>query len=147
MARRLPVSHNLFVESSPARKPVHKSLRPIYLGLGCVFVGLGYVGYVVPAMPGTIFMILALWAFRKSSPKFEDWLLNQSLAGPILRDWEDGHSMRQRTKVVAIGVMWLSIAASCAIIWGRPAAVWLIPVLLACAVGVTVYIWTRPTKK
>lgn len=135
------------MESTPTRKPTHRALRPLFLGLGLVFVGLGYVGYVVPGMPGTVFMILALWAFKKSSPRFEDWLLNKSLAGPILRDWEDGRSMRKRTKFVAIGMMWASILISGIVIWPRRSAVWLEPVLLACAVGVSIYIWTRPTKQ
>ena len=134
------------VEAVPARKPVSKAVRPFFLTLGLVFVGFGYVGYVVPGMPGTIFMILALWAFKKSSPKFEYWLLNKSIAGPILRDWEDGGSMSAKTKVIAISVMWASILASCLYLWPRNSPFWLIPLLLLCAVGVTIYIFTRPTK-
>lgn len=122
-----------------------KAIRPLYFLLGIVFVGLGYLGYILPVMPGTVFLILALWSFKRSSPRLEDWLLNRSPMGPTLRDWENGRSMRRRTKFVAIGMMWASILASIAIVWPRPTAIWLVPLLLAIAIGVSIYIWTRPT--
>ncbi|MEZ0327211.1 MAG: YbaN family protein [Fimbriimonas sp.] len=121
-------------------------VRPLFAALGVVFVGLGYVGYVVPGMPGTVFFILALWAFKKSSPRLEDWLMNRSFIGPTLRDWETDKSIRLGTKRLAISMVWASILFSCVVLWSRPSAPWLVPVLLACAAGVTVYIATRNTK-
>lgn len=116
------------------------------MGLGLVFVGLGFVGYVVPGLPGTVFLVLALWAFKRGSPRLEDWLLNRSFAGPTLREWEEDRSIRMRTKIMAISVVWISISISIYIVRDRPTAVWLVPVLFACAVGVTIYLWTRKTR-
>jgi uncharacterized membrane protein YbaN (DUF454 family) len=128
-------------------REVSRSARPFYLALGVVFIGIGYIGYVVPGMPGTVFFLMALWAFKRSSPRLEDWLLNKSFMGPTLRDWEQDRSMKKSTKILAISVMWTSILVSSFLVRNRPAAVWLIPVMLACAVGVTIYIWTRKTKQ
>lgn len=121
-------------------------MRPLFAALGVVCIGIGYIGYVVPGMPGTVFFLIALWAFKKSSPRLEDWLMNKSFMGPTLRDWEQDKSMRAGTKVLAISMVWVSILASMIVLWKRPSAPWLVPVLLACAAGVTVYIWTRKTK-
>ena len=128
-------------------REVSRGARPVYLALGVVFLGFGYVGYVVPGMPGTVFFLMALWAFKRSSPRLEDWLLNKSFMGPTLRDWEQDQSMKKSTKVLAISVMWASILISSFLVRNRPSAIWLIPVMLACAVGVTIYIWTRKTKE
>jgi uncharacterized membrane protein YbaN (DUF454 family) len=121
--------------------------RSLYAVLGVACLGVGYIGYVVPGMPGTVFFLIALWAFKRSSPRMEDWLLNRSFMGPTLRDWEQERSMRATTKALAIGMVWVSILASATVLWRRPSAPWLVPVLLACAAGVTVYIWTRKTKE
>ncbi len=120
--------------------------RAFFAAIGVVFLALGYVGYIVPGMPGTVFFILALWAFKKSSPRLEDWLLNRSFIGPTLRDWETDKSIRRGTKTLAIAMVWASILLSCALLWNRPSAPWLVPVLLACAAGVTVFLSTRKTK-
>jgi uncharacterized membrane protein YbaN (DUF454 family) len=123
-----------------------RAVRPLFAALGVLFVGLGYIGYVVPGMPGTVFFILALWAFKKSSPRLEDWLLNRSFMGPTLRDWEQDKSIRRGTKILAISMVWVSILISCAAIWKRPSAPWLVPVLLACAFGVTLFLLKCKTK-
>jgi uncharacterized protein len=127
-------------------RTVSRAARPFYLGLGVLFLGLGYVGYIIPGMPGTVFFLLALWAFKRSSPRLEDWLLNRSFMGPTLRDWEQDRSIRRGTKILIMCVLWTSMLISIAIIWPRPSAPWLVPILLSCAGGVSVYILTRRTK-
>jgi len=126
---------------------VSRVARPFYFALGIVCCGLGYIGYVTPGLPGTVFFIIALWAFKRSSPKLEDWILNRSVVGPILRDWERDRSMRPRTKVVAILFVWVSILSSCALIWSRGRSPWLPPLLLVIALSLTVYIATRKTTQ
>lgn len=123
--------------SAPAR-----GLRPLYLALGVTCVGLGYVGYVVPGMPGTVFLLIALWAFKKSSPRFEAWLLNHPWFGSALRDWERDRSVSMRVKVIACTMIWVSVGASVFLV-GNP---WVRAILVLCAAGVTAFLLTRKTR-
>ena len=89
-----------------------KIVRPLYVALGFLCVGLGYIGVIVPGMPSTVFFICAVWAFKRSSPRFEAWLLNHRVFGPTLRDWEESRSITLRTKIVAIAMIWVCIGTS-----------------------------------
>ena len=62
--------------------------RYLYLALGFVCVGLAYIGFVTPGIPFSIFLVIAAWAFAKSSKKFHTWLLSHKRFGPILQNWE-----------------------------------------------------------
>lgn len=118
------------------------AVRVPFMALGFLFVGLGYVGVIVPGMPTTIFMILAVWAFKKSSPRFENWLLNHRVFGPTLRDWDEHRAITLRTKYIAIGTMFAFAGVSLFFI--KKPIIQLIVAL--CVAGVAVYIWTRKTK-
>ena len=48
--------------------------RALYVALGWTCVAVGAIGVVVPLLPTTIFMIVALWAFGRGSSRFRAWL-------------------------------------------------------------------------
>lgn len=115
--------------------------RTAYTVAGLALVGVGFVGIVLPGLPTTIFMILALFCFKKGSPRFEKWLLNHKVFGPTLRDWEKNRAIKRRTKTVAVTTMLVFSIASIfiiGIVWVK----FLIGVL--AAVG-TWYVLSRKT--
>src|SRR3546814_5197123 len=63
-----------------------------WLMLGFIWVGIGAVGAFVPLLPTTIFIILALGCFARSSPRLEHWLLNHERFGPALRARSEEHT-------------------------------------------------------
>jgi len=74
----------------------------ILLSIGWICVGLGFIGIFVPGLPTTIFLIVALWAFTKSSKKLRIWLLNHKKFGPFLRDWQEHRVVPLRAKILMI---------------------------------------------
>ena len=74
----------------------------ILLIVGWLCVGLGFVGIFIPGIPTTIFLIIALWAFARSSKKFHAWLLNHQRFGPILRNWESHKVVPIKAKIVMV---------------------------------------------
>jgi uncharacterized membrane protein YbaN (DUF454 family) len=83
-------------------------MRPVYFLLGWCFFGLGAVGVVVPGLPTTPFMLLALWAFSKSSQRFHDWLYAHRLFGPPLQQWRSHRVIPRKAKLLAVVTMAVS---------------------------------------
>lgn len=124
-------------------------LRYGYLALGFLFLASAVVGVIVPGWPVTINCILALWAFKRSSPRMEAWLLNHPVVGPILREWELNKSVARSTKRVAIVTLWVFISVSIAYFALRPLRSGheaMLIIMLATTAGlVTWYIASRKT--
>ena len=92
---------------------VHKKL---YILLGFVFLALAALGFILPVLPTTPFVLLSAWFFARSSEKWHQWLLESELFGPVIHNWETNRCISLRTKVVAIASMLLVGGAS--IIYG-----------------------------
>ncbi|RYG40943.1 DUF454 domain-containing protein, partial [bacterium] len=86
--------------------------RPIYALLGFLFLGLGYIGVVLPVMPGTIFFILSLNCFRRSNAKMEAWLLARPGIGPVLQEWDRTGAIKPKIKGLILFLMWGSMIGS-----------------------------------
>ncbi|WP_343843224.1 YbaN family protein [Bowmanella denitrificans] len=69
--------------------------------LGCLFLALGGIGAILPVMPTTIFLILALACFTRSSKKFEQRLLNHHRYGEALRNWQQHRVVPVKAKCFA----------------------------------------------
>jgi len=86
--------------------------RLVYVCGGCICVGLGAIGTVVPGMPTTVFLIVASYLFARSSPSLDAWLHRNRWFGPSLRRFHETGGMARRTKIVALTSMWTGITLS-----------------------------------
>lgn len=82
--------------------------RFLYLVLGWGFFGLGAVGAALPGLPTTPFMLLALWAFSKSSRRFHRWLYSHAVFGPPLQQWCAHRVIPRKAKWLSVITMTLS---------------------------------------
>ncbi|MDP6708216.1 MAG: YbaN family protein [Alphaproteobacteria bacterium] len=119
-----------------------RSGRAALLVCGWCNVALGMVGAVVPGMPTTVFLLIALWAFSKSSPRFYDWLYGHPRFGPSLRDWRDHRAVSVRAKCSAIVVMALSLSVTQTLTQSWPTTA----VLGLVLASVGAWIVTRPSR-
>lgn len=85
--------------------------RAAYLVIGLLCVGLGAAGTVLPVLPTTPFLILALAMFTRSSTPLERWLLEHPRFGPRLVAWRTNRVIPLPVKLVA----WISMVVSLAI--------------------------------
>jgi len=95
-------------------QPVERSrvVRGAWFVLGWSAVALGGVGVVVPGLPTTGFMVAAAACFARSSPRFEQWVLDLPGVGKAVADYRSGLGMPRRAKVVAISMMTVAIGIS-----------------------------------
>jgi uncharacterized membrane protein YbaN (DUF454 family) len=84
-------------------------VRWVYLALGWIFFAIGVAGIVLPVVPATPFMLLALWGFSRSSPRLEAWLLAHRVFGASLRAWKAYRVIPLRAKLIAWGSMIASL--------------------------------------
>ena len=116
--------------------------RTILISLGCLCVGLGFVGVFVPGIPTTIFLIIALWAFTKSSEKLRHWLLNHKRFGPILNNWQEHKVVPRRAKILMVVLMSLAVILFYYSLQSLILTIGLIIIL----VSVAIYVISLPSK-
>lgn len=119
-------------------------MRWVWLSLGWLSVGVGTVGIVVPGLPTTVFFVMAAWCFSRSSPRFEQWVLDRPGVGPMVRDYRAGLGMPRTAKVAATAsiALFSSLSAFMAFeSWGPR-----LGILALGAFGIAWIVWHIPTK-
>ena len=116
--------------------------RIAYLAIAWVFVALGAVGIFLPLLPTTPFLLVAVWAFMRSSPRLESWLRSHTVFGPYIQDWTEHRAVPLSAKIIAVVTMsasfiWLAYFSS------APAFAVAITGLLLLAVAA--WLVSRPT--
>ena len=76
-----------------------KLKKILYIIVGCIGVGLGAVGAVVPMLPAFPFLMLAAFCFARSSEKLDRWFKGTKLYKDNLADFVAGRGMTWKTKI------------------------------------------------
>lgn len=82
----------------------------LYMTLGFASLGMAYIGFVVPGIPFSIFLVIAAWAFSKSSERMHNWLYNHPWFGKFLTNWTYKKVFPTKGKYAMILVMSSSLA-------------------------------------
>jgi len=116
-------------------------MRAFWILVGLISTGCGIAGVVLPLVPTTPFLLLAAFAFARSSPRMHAALLSHPQFGPIITNWNRDGSIDRRSKTFALGMM-----AACVMIslyMRVPAYLMVIQVTILGAVAL--FIVTRPS--
>lgn len=117
--------------------------RLAFLGFGWLCVVLALGGIVMPVLPTTPFLLVALWAFTRSSPGLADWIREHPRMGHYVQDWEAYGVIPLRAKVLAVLMMsgslaWLALATTAPAV-----AVYAVAAVMVLAAS---YILSRPSE-
>ena len=119
-------------------------MRWLWFFAGWLMVALGVIGALLPVMPTTIFLIMAVGCFARSSPRFERMLLEHPRYGRSLREWREQGAVSRKGKLFAGCGMALGFAMFC---WGaRPS--W--PLLLGVGlffIASAAFVLSRPSPR
>ncbi|HFE39534.1 MAG TPA: DUF454 domain-containing protein [Gammaproteobacteria bacterium] len=119
------------------------SFRVFLVLLGTGFVVLGVVGVFLPILPTTPFMLLAAWCYARSSRRFYNWIMNNRVFGPIIREWRQYRSIPRRAKRTALILMPSTFAIS--IVFFVP-IFWVQLMLAVLCVVMFYYMWRIPVR-
>jgi uncharacterized membrane protein YbaN (DUF454 family) len=81
--------------------------RGLLVIVGSAFLLLGIVGILVPMLPTTPFVLLAIGCYSRSSPRLAGWLETHPRFGPTLRAWRNEGAIGVRAKAAAVLAMTL----------------------------------------
>jgi hypothetical protein len=118
-------------------------VRWLLLVVGWLSVAGGIIGLFVPLIPTVPLLLLAAACFARSSERFHQWLLEHNRLGPLVRDYLGGSGIPRRAKLTAIAMVWISVPASAYFV----PVPWVRILLLAIAVGVTLYLLRLPIRE
>lgn len=115
--------------------------RFLWLLAGLAAVAIGAIGVVLPLLPTTPFLLIAAFAFARSSDRLNRWLREHRMFGPLIDNWHRDGSIDRRAKQTAIIVM----IATPIITWLLGAPVWALASQIAVLCAAATYILTRPS--
>ncbi|MEZ5537391.1 MAG: YbaN family protein [Thiolinea sp.] len=121
----------------------HHAKRYFFIALGCLFFSIGFIGVFVPLLPTTVFMLLALWAFARSSERLHNYLWQHPRFGPAIRNWHQHGIIPRRAKVGAVTVMMLS---SVFLIFFSAVPGWAVFLAVLLMVVVAIWLVSRPER-
>ena len=118
-------------------------MRIILAALGFLSLGLAIVGVVLPGIPTTGPVLLAAFLFSRSSERFDRWLVEHRLFGPIVRDWRAGRGFTARAKMISVVAIALTFSITIVLGVSNPAVR---GGLVGLAIAIAAYIVRLPTK-
>lgn len=76
-----------------------------WIGIGCIAVGLGAIGTVLPILPSFPFLLLAAVSFAKSSEKLHTWFIHTNLYKNNLESYVKGQGMTWNVKMKILSMV------------------------------------------
>jgi hypothetical protein len=116
-------------------------MKAFWLLLGCAALLLGAIGILLPLLPTTPFVILAAFAFSKSSPTLQRRLESNKIFGPIITDWRNHGAIAPFYKILAIGMMAMALLLSILLSLSIPVLI----IQAICLSAAAAYILSRPS--
>lgn len=117
--------------------------RYFFLAIGWLCMALGAIGVVLPVLPTTPFLLVAVWAFSRSSPELAARIRNHPRLGPYVRHWQDHGVIPVQAKVLASLMM---AGAGVYLVRYSETPPWAAYGTCAVMAGLAIYIISRPSQ-
>ncbi|MBO3065824.1 YbaN family protein [Staphylococcus shinii] len=77
-------------------------MKYFLITMGVLFTIIGFVGAVLPLLPTTPFLLVAVICFSKSSERFENWLVNTKVYITYVESFKNnkGYTLKNKFKLL-----------------------------------------------
>jgi uncharacterized membrane protein YbaN (DUF454 family) len=141
LASAMAMQQETGLVKEPSERP--KVVRAICFVAGTVSLAFGAVGVVLPVLPTTPLLLLAVACYCRSSERMTRWVLTNRYFGNYIRRYREGKGIPLNTKVFALAALWIMISYSAFFVVNRW---WIVQVVLfVIATVVSVHIVKLPT--
>tara|TARA_B100000575_G_scaffold146842_1_gene117200 strand:+ start:60 stop:464 length:405 start_codon:yes stop_codon:yes gene_type:complete len=82
--------------------------KKLYFVLGFTFFIIGLLGYYLPILPGTIFLIISAYFFMHSSQKFYKKIVNNPYYGRTIKLYIEDNIISVKSKVIILLSIWIA---------------------------------------
>lgn len=121
-----------------------KIVRALFFVAGTVSLAVGTIGIVLPILPTTPLLLLALACYCRSSKRMTKWVLTNKYFGSYIRRYKEGKGIPIKTKIATIAILWITISYSAFFIVN----IWIVQLILfAIAIAVSIHILRLPTYR
>ena len=103
---------------------------------------IGCVGIVLPLLPTTPFLLLALACYARSSERWYHWLITNRWFGEYIKNWHEGKGIPMKTKILTIAFLILTIGYSAVVV--VPFFIGKV-ILIIIAICVSIHVLSLPT--
>lgn len=79
----------------------------LYIMIGCISLGLGIIGVILPILPTVPFVLLAAFCFAKSSERLDGWFKNTKLYRE--NNIKSGMTKRAKVRIMCLVTLLMSI--------------------------------------
>lgn len=111
-----------------------------YLVLAYTATAFGIAGLLLPLLPATPFLLLAVWAASRGSQRVHDWIYSQPQFARLLNNWHEQGAVQSSAKWLATAMM---IASWSFLLWSGYHWGFLLGMgLFFLCIGT--FLWTRP---
>ncbi|WP_330110569.1 YbaN family protein [Methylophaga thalassica] len=105
-----------------------------------IFLGIAFAGVILPGLPTTEFLLMALWCSAKGWPQLHHWLLHHPRFGHMIQQWQQHRAIPRRAKVIAL----VSMTISCCLLFLSGLPLWVKCLSSSMMVAVLYWLITRP---
>lgn len=101
-----------------------KLSKALWFTAGIFFLGIAFIGVVVPGIPWSTPTVVAAYCFARSSERMHNWLYNHPRFGPFLKGWNEKRIFPLKLKFFMLATMsttllvtWFATGNLNAVVW------------------------------